>query len=385
MRIFIDLTRIIPKKGNPYHGGGYYTYQIINGLLNNINGTKKINIMWPENYKPRIKADEDLLNNININNHFIDDMWTYDYSNADVLFMPIIDPWNFNKLNKIKNRYSKLRTIVTLHDLRIIDILKYDKYNSFYYKYGELEYFLHYLKRWFTFFKCRNGLRYASKCTDFLITDSNFSMQQILKYTGAIDINYYYLNVERFANSSCFKNDEFILFVSANREEKNFMRSLSAYLNAVKRGKINISLFVTGTSNDFINIMKRNKNIDLELLSKHVKLLGHVTEEEMQGLYQNCKFLLYTSKSEGFGLPVLNAGVYGRPVVASNRTSVPEVLGSTALYVDPYNTDSIEHGIEVMCRDYFYFEKKSREYIPVIDNMMRFGQNRTIELISRIN
>ena len=76
--------------------------------------------------------------------------------------------------------------------------------------------------------------------------------------------------------------------------------------------------------------------------------MGYVTTEELKECYANCRFLLYTTKSEGFGLPPLEAMCSGRPTVASSLSSVPEVLGMAAYYVDPYDISDIEKGIEYM-------------------------------------
>ena len=62
-------------------------------------------------------------------------------------------------------------------------------------------------------------------------------------------------------------------------------------------------------------------------------------------MYSECAFLLFTSKGEGFGMPVLEAAMCGRPVLASWNTSIPEVLGSSIRYVNPFSVDSIAEGI----------------------------------------
>src|SRR5690606_29064703 len=63
--------------------------------------------------------------------------------------------------------------------------------------------------------------------------------------------------------------------------------------------------------------------------------LDYVSERELRALYQNAYLLLYPSLNEGFGYPVLEAMKYGVPVVASSFTSIPEVCGDAALYVNP--------------------------------------------------
>lgn len=60
-----------------------------------------------------------------------------------------------------------------------------------------------------------------------------------------------------------------------------------------------------------------------------------------RGLYQDCFAFLYASLSEGFGLPVLEAMTLGAHVITSNRTSLPEIVGTTALMVDPIQEEVI--------------------------------------------
>jgi glycosyltransferase involved in cell wall biosynthesis len=76
-------------------------------------------------------------------------------------------------------------------------------------------------------------------------------------------------------------------------------------------------------------------------LQQDVILPGYVEETELQWLYQNCFAFLYPSLFEGFGLPVLEAMTLGAPVITSNTTSLPEIVGRAGLLVDPFAEDSI--------------------------------------------
>ena len=141
----------------------------------------------------------------------------------------------------------------------------------------------------------------------------------------------------------------YILFVSAGRSEKNFIRALKAFEMYVKKNNDkDIRLKVTGL-NDRQKIVIKDKSIINEtILDNQVDLLGYIDDQEFSKLYAECKFLLFTSKSEGFGLPVAEAMFFNKPVVASRISSIPEVMGSAALYVDPYSIKSIAEGIEKM-------------------------------------
>lgn len=70
-------------------------------------------------------------------------------------------------------------------------------------------------------------------------------------------------------------------------------------------------------------------------LEKYFHFLGSVPDQEIPPLYANARAFIYPSYYEGFGLPPLEAMACGTPVIASNRSSLPEILGDAALYIDP--------------------------------------------------
>jgi glycosyltransferase involved in cell wall biosynthesis len=86
-------------------------------------------------------------------------------------------------------------------------------------------------------------------------------------------------------------------------------------------------------------------------LSSRVKRLGVVRFEELSALYAGARALVYPSFAEGFGMPPLEAMACGTPVVASNTTSLPEVLGDAAVLVDPRSLDDVTAAIERVCTD----------------------------------
>lgn len=81
------------------------------------------------------------------------------------------------------------------------------------------------------------------------------------------------------------------------------------------------------------------------------RLLGRVEDDELAALYAGCACFAYPSLYEGFGLPVLEAMAAGAPVVTSNVSSLPEVVGNAALLVDPYDVDAIAAAIELVLTD----------------------------------
>jgi glycosyltransferase involved in cell wall biosynthesis len=78
---------------------------------------------------------------------------------------------------------------------------------------------------------------------------------------------------------------------------------------------------------------------------KDVKLLGYVSEEEMPMLYSGAKAFVFPSLYEGFGLPLVEAMACGVAIVASNTSSIPEVVEDAALLVSPYDSEAMAAGI----------------------------------------
>jgi glycosyltransferase involved in cell wall biosynthesis len=68
---------------------------------------------------------------------------------------------------------------------------------------------------------------------------------------------------------------------------------------------------------------------------------GFVSDQELRILYCSCRAFLYLSEYEGFGLPVLEAMACGAPVIAADRTSLPEVVGNAGFLVDPDDTVAV--------------------------------------------
>ena len=68
---------------------------------------------------------------------------------------------------------------------------------------------------------------------------------------------------------------------------------------------------------------------------------GSVSDAELVGIYRNASLFLYPSAAEGFGLPLLDALLFGLPVISSDRTSMPEVGGSAPLYFNPEETGAM--------------------------------------------
>ncbi len=116
--------------------------------------------------------------------------------------------------------------------------------------------------------------------------------------------------------------------------------------------------------------MDLEKEIKGNRLEGKVILTDTVSREEISSLYQKAKALTFPSFYEGFGLPVLESQSLGIPVLTSNTSSLPEVAGDGALFVDPYDVKDIAQGMEKIVLD----EKLREDLIKKgFENIKRFS------------
>jgi glycosyltransferase involved in cell wall biosynthesis len=86
-------------------------------------------------------------------------------------------------------------------------------------------------------------------------------------------------------------------------------------------------------------------------LSEAVIVTGYVPENDLPALYSGALCFIYPSYFEGFGLPPLEAMQCGVPVIAGDRTSLPEVVGDAGILVDPYDVDALAAALEKVVSD----------------------------------
>ncbi len=141
----------------------------------------------------------------------------------------------------------------------------------------------------------------------------------------------------------------YILFVSALHPHKNVRNLLLAFPEVL--GKFpDLSLVITGR--DVNGEQHRLQMLANELgIARQVHFTGAVSNQELRALYARSRAFVFPSKIEGFGLTVLEAMASGAPVICSNRTSLPEVLGDAGILFDPDQINEISAGIIKMLTD----------------------------------
>ncbi|MFN0157374.1 MAG: glycosyltransferase family 4 protein [Bacteroidota bacterium] len=136
----------------------------------------------------------------------------------------------------------------------------------------------------------------------------------------------------------------FILFSGRMVPMKNLVGVLKAF--SLIQEKISHRIVITG--HDGGRLLKRISKTSTDGYSPvtaRVEFKGHVSAKEMDDLMNHASVLVFPSFYEGFGLPPLEGMAHGCPVVVSNVSSLPEVCGDAAEYVDPCNVQSIAEGM----------------------------------------
>jgi len=137
----------------------------------------------------------------------------------------------------------------------------------------------------------------------------------------------------------------FVLAVSALNAHKNLERLVRGYAAA----GIEPPLVIVGAHREAAESIRAA--IARLGLGTRVRLIGRVTDEDLAALYATCRMFVYPSLYEGFGLPVIEAMACGAAVMASNRSSVPEVAGEAALLLDVTRTAALVGALKRLERE----------------------------------
>lgn len=138
----------------------------------------------------------------------------------------------------------------------------------------------------------------------------------------------------------------YILYVGSRMFYKNFLGFLRAF--RISRLDKDFSILCAGGGNFSA---EESKVIQDEGLEARITLFPRVSERELGALYSHAHLLVYPSKSEGFGIPPLEAMSMGVVPAVSNATSIPEVCQDAAIYFDPYSMDSMVNALQRACYD----------------------------------
>ena len=136
-------------------------------------------------------------------------------------------------------------------------------------------------------------------------------------------------------------SNDFILYTGGYDERKNISNLLTAYSIVKNNHQLKCTLVLCGPINDYTRseIISICKSHDIS--AAEIVITGHIDDCELVEFYNEAALFVFPSWHEGFGLPALEAIRCGTLVLASNMTSLPEVVGTSETLFDPFNPDQI--------------------------------------------
>lgn len=142
-------------------------------------------------------------------------------------------------------------------------------------------------------------------------------------------------------------HEPYILSTGTLEPRKNYERLLEAFSLTRSRGLTESLVIAGGKGWLYEPIFEAIRHLHLE---QHVHCV-RPTDEELVALYSAAQCFVYPSLYEGFGIPPLEALACGAPVICSNRSSLPEVVGDAALLVDPTDIEELSAALERLLGD----------------------------------
>lgn len=183
-------------------------------------------------------------------------------------------------------------------------------------------------------------MRLSHRRARAVVTISEFLAQRLVADTGLPAAKVHAIpcgtdDVAPFSRPNVPSADPYVLFVSTLYPYKNADVVVRALAAARPRLDVNLRAVIVGRDPDGAQVPSlRRLAADLGV-SDHVDLTGKIGDEERDRLYAGATAVVFPSRAEGFGFAALEAMARGIPVIASNRTSLPEVVGDAGVLVDP--------------------------------------------------
>lgn len=200
-------------------------------------------------------------------------------------------------------------------------------------------------------------LKHAVKTARQIITVSEFSKKDLMETLKIKSEKIIVTLLSPFENHAFTDTDltkkynitkPYWLYVGVAYPHKNLEALLSAWEIFYKQYSCNYQLVLAGNKNYFY---ERLEKIIKEKNIKNVILTDFVPDTELPNLYKKAALYVFPSLYEGFGLPPLEAMQYNLPVISSERTCLPEILGDAALYFDPTSPDEIAQTAHLVLSD----------------------------------
>ena len=197
--------------------------------------------------------------------------------------------------------------------------------------------------------------RLARKATK-VVTNSNNSKNDLLQFckitADKVELIYWAVDqtFEQVVESNEVKpvEGEYILYVGSLEPRKNISMLIKSYeLMRKNNPDISPKLVLIGGDNPLFADVK----LQVRDFAEDIIFKGYVSDSLLKSYYRNALVVAYPSLYEGFGLPPLEAMASGSPVMTSNTSSLPEVVGDAAILVNPHDKEQIAESLGRIVRD----------------------------------
>ena len=173
------------------------------------------------------------------------------------------------------------------------------------------------------------------------------------------------------------REKKYIFSLCTLEPRKNLIRAIKSFIVFVEKNNIQDLVWVMGGGQyeKFSEQIKR-ESLRPELYDQYIVYAGYIDDEDLPALYSNAEWFVFTSQYEGFGLPPLEAMQCGCPVITSNNSSLPEVVGDAGLMID---WDSDEQHINAYEKYYFDEVLRKENAKKGLERAKIFSWERTVD------
>lgn len=197
---------------------------------------------------------------------------------------------------------------------------------------------------------------------DFIKTVKNISPEHITTIPLSTGLKYERINnqyqIDKVKEKYKIpKNKKYLFSLCTLEPRKNLIFAVRNFIEFIKRSNIDDFVFVLGGGHWDIFIQKINEVMnDAAVYKDKIIKIGYVDDEDMSALYSGAEMFVFPSIYEGFGMPILEAMQCGCPVITSNVTSMPEVIGDCGIQINPKDNEDLIKAFEKM-----YFDEVFRK------------------------
>jgi glycosyltransferase involved in cell wall biosynthesis len=143
--------------------------------------------------------------------------------------------------------------------------------------------------------------------------------------------------------------EHYIFYIGNTDPKKNMFNTIRAYRNYCIKVADPLPLVIADIQEAFLDSMLEKTNT--KSLRKNIVLTDYILNADLPAIYSGASLFLYPSLRESFGIPLLESMASGTPVITSNTSALPEVAGTAAALVDPYNEKNMGETITHVLTD----------------------------------